>query len=145
MDSAKVIARRARKIVERFAKQHPEIGNPKNLSCYCAIGSWILFHLASQQGYEPKFIKGTFCHPKKNYFCEHCWIEIDYIAYDITATQFGFEQEVLTKNPIRLEGYVVENIYHKQDLSSDFLADWEEQSPIVYKTELLELMQNYHS
>ncbi len=140
MNSIKTIARKARKITEQFDEQHPFIGEPKGLGCYCAIGSWILFQLARKEGYAPEFIEGTYL-PETFHKDElnHCWIELDGIAYDITATQFGFSRKVMIRRASNRKQFVAVNKY--KNINGFTLKDWNEQSPGRYMTEIQEMLQ----
>lgn len=55
---------------------------------FCAVSSYIVFLYLSKRGFKPKFMLAD---------C-HCWIEVDNHFVDLTATQFGFEEEILIKN-----------------------------------------------
>ena len=139
MNSIKILARKARKITEQFAEQHPFIGEPEDLGCYCAIGSWILFQLARKEGYDPEFIEGTYLFPKPSDELNHCWVELDGTAYDITATQFGFSRKVMIRRANNRKQFVAVNKYKNMDGST--LKDWHDQSPGRYMTEIQEMIQ----
>jgi hypothetical protein len=143
MDSIKVLARKARKFTEQFAKEHPDIGNPSDLNCYCAIGSWILFSLAEREGYSPKFVEGTYLFSNLRLMDElnHCWVEVDGIVCDITATQFGFSRKIMIRRRNNLKHFRAVNKYCADNMASDFLKDWGDQNPELYRAELLELIQ----
>jgi len=78
-----MVARRARKIVEALRKKEVENGNkifPSRLNGMCARASTILFTLLSNEGFNPTICFGD----------GHCFLEVENLVVDITATQFGY-------------------------------------------------------
>ena len=154
MKSVKFIANKARKFTEWFAKDHPHIGHPTDLGCYCAIGSWILFALAKREGHDAVFVEGRYLQrgerppveaasvPRRD--LNHCWVEVGNTVYDITATQFKFKEKVLTypKDSRNKQFYPVVRHTNIRSLGK-FLIDWHEQSPAAHQKELRDLIRAY--
>lgn len=60
----------------------PEHCNP-NLEGCCSFGSYLLSKVLQKNGYDAYFVEGEY---DDNF---HCWVELDNVIIDITATQFG--------------------------------------------------------
>ena len=68
-----------------------------NLCGACAVASYVIFLYLVKQGYSPLFRVTDF----------HCWIEADGFYIDLTATQYGFKEEVLIKSKSAFEKMMV--------------------------------------
>lgn len=148
MESIKVLARRARKITEKFATKHPTIGSAELLDCFCAIGSWVLFILAEKEGYSPIFIEGTYIfdgdtYDPKDPDLNHCWVQINKIDIDITATQFGYPNKISLRRANVRDKFIAANKYREINHLNFFLNEWKDQNPAKYEKELLALIQEY--
>ena len=71
------LARIARKTAEKIAKEE---NLPNKLNGMCARASAILFRLLKSKGFTPSICFGH---------C-HCFIEIEDLVVDVTASQFGY-------------------------------------------------------
>ena len=119
-----------RKIL-RKTRQWAINNRPKNitldLECQCAIASAKLYKQLKQAKYNP-YLKVS------NY---HCWIELDDLALDITATQFGLTPITIMnkENYIKIlddEGYKGDYIKTFYDYKSfkKHIKEWpKEQQP----------------
>ena len=136
------IAKKARALTEKFAKKHPDIGYPEDLSCYCAIGSRILHLLAEKNGYELEFIQGyfgdVFDSDRKltSSSINHCWLEYKGHVVDITATQFGIQA------PVHVVSRRNTDQYHPVLNHTKFDANWDDQSPTRYTRKIKKLVAN---
>ncbi len=136
------IAEKARLATEKFANQRSYIGSPTTLMCYCAIGSKILQLMAKKADYKVTFIQGVYATYRKDVeYTEdninHCWIEYKNAVIDITATQFGFQQDVFVRT-------LTEATTHIPVLRHDtFAASWGEQNPKNHMELINKLVEKY--
>ena len=88
----KSIATQTRKKCENFAMSDAAIMydfyNFRNLSCMCAIASFVLAKELNKHNIKAKMVEGTFEGEA------HCWVEWKNWIIDITATQFDIEAPV---------------------------------------------------
>lgn len=63
----------------------------RDLMGACAISSYVLWKVLKKSGIESNFIQGDF----EFEWNAHCWVEIENIIVDITATQFGYDRKVV--------------------------------------------------
>lgn len=84
---AKQIAVEIRKWVEKNLPEHCD----SNLEGCCSFGSYLLSKVLQKNGFEAYFVEGEY---DDEY---HCWVELNDVIIDITATQFGdFPQVYVT-------------------------------------------------
>ena len=83
----KTIIQVAEKVRDSIAK---ELGDsfPSGLGGDCAVSSYTLHKKLNRLGFKSKFVQGHYR------MMEHCWVEIDNLIIDITATQFGIKEKV---------------------------------------------------
>ena len=83
------VAKRARRDLEVL-----NLINKDNLNMigYCGIGARWLQHLAKRKGMKVDFIIGRYNDEINS--SHHCWVEYDGYIIDITATQFGFSDNI---------------------------------------------------
>ena len=145
-----IIGRAARKEIMNFARRHPNIGNPVDLTCFCAIASYFFKLVAEPFGYDLTLVEGIAFDssykgkPIQRRDINHCWTEYDGMVYDLTATQFKSGNAVhVVKNTNK--NYISVNPGIKTDdrnLSESF-PDWiDEQTPIMFKRELKRRAEN---
>jgi hypothetical protein len=79
------IARAARKWTEEFAIKNPHIGDPVDLSSYCAIAAGKLCSMLQEAGVDAKIANND----------SHAFVLVDDYIVDITATQFGAPKKVM--------------------------------------------------
>ena len=91
MQKIRSIAKIVRKKCEVFAKSRAstnyDFHDKDDLSCMCAVASFVLAEALRKNGFECNVIHGNF----SRYGCynsEHCWVEVKNKIIDITATQF---------------------------------------------------------
>lgn len=128
------IAKKARRLTERFQKKNPEIGS-EDLECYCAIGSKILYELAKKEGYRVSFVEGNFSNNKYTAWDRdipnHCWVEYKKVILDITATQFGIQEKVYIVERENDKRYKVISTGRK---AFSGMKEWpQEQNPLCHK------------
>jgi len=81
------VATKVRTLCERWNTKHKKFGS--DLACMCAIASSALTKAFHKAGYKKAtLIEGEFD------WGGHCWVELDGEIWDITATQFGIDNEV---------------------------------------------------
>jgi hypothetical protein len=95
MDTILEIAKKVRIASEIFAlsseSKSLDFHGREDLGCMCATASFALYTELKKNGYDCVFVSGRF-----KDWCDHCWVEIDGMIVDITATQFsGIEDDVL--------------------------------------------------
>ena len=132
------IATTARQLTETFAKKHPDIGDPKDLACYCAIGSKILKLLAEKHNYKVTFVQGQY----GSYYItsdpthvNHCWVIYNNKIVDITATQFGIKDPVHVVDLKEAKHYFP--VFHHDRIDKD----WGDQNPKRYHS-IVKLVEN---
>ena len=125
------LASAARKEMESFAKAHRNIGDPKDLGCYCAISSYFLRYFARLHGYNLKMVEGAAFERRDIRFTNHCWLEYNGKVIDITATQFGCRKKVNVVPSGHIDYYVIRRS------TETMFGKWPaEQSPITFRNEL---------
>jgi hypothetical protein len=140
------VSYQARKLTEKFASLHPDIGLQTTLRCYCAVGSRILFLLAKKKKKDNfpqvRFIQGSFAadgkHSTNPLKCNHCWNLYQDIIVDITATQFTC---IDSEDVVHLE-HIASPRYHARFKNMKFNNWQREQSPSTWDNEIKELVNN---
>ena len=88
MDTILEIAQKVRFASEIFAlspeSESLDFHGREDLGCMCATASFALYTELKKNGYDCTFVSGRF-----KDWCDHCWVEIDEMIVDITATQFS--------------------------------------------------------
>lgn len=91
MQKIRSIAKIVRKKCEVFAKSEDstnyDFHDHDDLSCMCAVASFVLAEALRKNGFECNVIHGKF-YLNGCYRSEHCWVEVKNKIVDITATQF---------------------------------------------------------
>lgn len=138
--------------IEEWTKENLDV-DPENLQGGCAIASYVLYKALIKLGCKPKFVMAD------SGFGSHCWIELEDMVIDLTATQFNTKytkslglsdcQKVLIikKNSYlnkipQLKDYK-DICYNKKAIEST--KDWEQQSPLVYTKELKKFIRNINA
>jgi hypothetical protein len=87
------IAKKVRKIAHTFAMSPDsyrlDFHDRSDLRAMCAVASFALYNRLKNEGYDCVFVSGKF-----KDWNDHCWVEIDGCIVDITATQFGIEEDI---------------------------------------------------
>jgi hypothetical protein len=78
--------------VRRWIEQNLPSDCDDNLCGACSFGSYLLTKVLQKNGYDAYFVEGDY----KN-SC-HCWVELDDVIIDITATQFGNYPKIYITN-----------------------------------------------
>lgn len=138
-DELKLIAKVARKAIERFAKDHDDIGRIRDLECYCAIGSYFLCMVARKFGYHLTLIEGVAYDQSSPNDTNHCWVQYQGKVIDITATQFGYTSKVRIVN-IANKDYTV--VRANNNARQSLRAGWDDQSPYNYLPYLRKLAKD---
>ena len=92
-----------RQAVKSFTNSHLSANldchKRKDLKCSCAISSHAMGTLLEKMGYSPTIVFGVYdendTKPTDWIDINHCWIELGDHIIDVTATQFGVEEEIL--------------------------------------------------
>lgn len=91
MNKIRAIASRVRRKCEAFAMSSAasnyDFHNNDDLSCMCAVASFVLAEALKKQGIKCNVIHGNFWEGGWDRG-EHCWVEVGRNIVDITATQF---------------------------------------------------------
>ena len=107
-----------------------------DMSGACAIASYVGYVALRAMGYEPEFVSAWRIDFDSGHLSSHCWLELDGLRYDATATQYGTKDWVfVTDASIRHQYY---DRYDKRLYGSAALYEvmdpsvWGEQSPQRY-------------
>jgi len=98
------------------ASKEYDFHHEDNLSCMCAVASYALYKDLLKKGYNSdtvKFVEGDF----EDEYCGHCWIEIEGFIVDVTATQFGIENEIYITKIGKDRRYIKER-------ETDLMPNW---------------------
>jgi hypothetical protein len=134
MQKIRSIARIVRKKCEAFAKSEAskncDFHNQEDLSCMCAVASFVLAEALRENGLECNVVHGNF-YLNGCYRSEHCWVEVKNKIVDITATQF--------KSSIP-KVYIISNKnpqFVDKEIKNDYLSfhNWAGQMPSPKVTE----------
>lgn len=133
------VAERVRAKVVRWVAGNPNIGN--NLCGACAIASFALWRSLRAIGRQAKLVASI-----DDGYSAHCWVELSSHVVDITATQFGGPRIAIFK-----AGEIPDWAYEEVYVSGRKLVDaaavknieqWDQQSPIVYKSKIDRLVRS---
>jgi hypothetical protein len=111
---------KVRSALEIYASRHHLLGADESLTCWCAIGSSVLKRILKEKhNLNPKFVRGACLNGN------HCWIELEEYAIDITASQF-FNQKVKI---FKTKKYNKDEYDPIEVLENEYKLDWGDQAP----------------
>lgn len=134
------VATICRREMEEFAQNKDHIGSPLDLTCYCAIASYLLFLVLQLCGDQPSLVKGMAFDPifddiegdDLDEQINHCWVELDSKIIDITATQFGIKNRV---HIVSIDDENYQPIIIDANPTSKLFEGWGNQSPFNHMLE----------
>lgn len=104
-------------------KEDTFVVDADDLQGYCGIASWYLARLFRHYGHEALVVYGDF----ENDGCDHCWVSSEKVYYDITASQFGLPEILISTSRARhYHKYYPHGIYKK---TSDYRGWSDEYRP----------------
>lgn len=146
------IATATRAEMESFARKHNGIGfkgSDKDLSCYCAIASFLLVMVGKKFGYDLSLVAGSafdgffgeFEYEEddefSNYDINHSWVEHNGKIIDLSAQQF--DPSLKKVHVVGVDDNEYWPIKRNDEVRKDFKVNWpNEQSPYTYMEELTE-------
>jgi len=105
----KTISRKVRAAVEEWAHEcSAKIDiDLDNMRGACAVGSAMLHEIFWKHGIESTLHRGTYTVPNGKRWSPHCWVEVDDVLIDITATQFDLKKKIIfiKKDDALAKGY----------------------------------------
>lgn len=105
----------------------PDI-DPIDLTGGCAIASYVLWRVLQEKGVEAQLVRGSYSKGA------HCWVQLQGVCVDATATQFGVPDLVWVTAQGTDPHY--HTSYINEEALDDFAYSWRTQSPLHFLSEL---------
>ena len=86
-----------------IAKAYPFHLNQRTYKGLCAVSAYLTFLYFKNRGFKAKIIHGN----------NHCWIEVGDYCLDMTATQFGIQEEILLLKKKKFYEFVEEESHYE--------------------------------
>lgn len=132
MDKIKTIAKETRIVCEDFAARSKKycFSRCEDLTAMCASASLVLKEVYDYYGIKADFWE------KNSEECGHCWIKVEKLNIDITASQFGGPKVYIGKTAYRIRDWGrFHKIKHTEKIPETLVAlGWPESQVLNKKT-----------